>query len=414
MTKRSLDLTSLKPATRAIHGGERVDIGAAIPTANPIHLSTSYAYEVTDALDEVFDDASKGFIYSRFGNPTIRAFEQAMAAVEDTAAAIAYPSGMAAIHGVFTLLAKPGDHVLVSRDVYGATLTLVSGHFRTIGVEPTFIDVTDLEAVAAAAREHRPTVIFAETISNPLLKVADIAALARIAEQTGAKLVIDNTFASPALVRPTALGATLTLHSTTKFIAGHGDVTGGVIAGPQDLIDELRLISRINGAVPGPFDTWLATRGLKTLPLRMRQHSENARVVASWLAADPRVGCVYYPGLHGDPLAGQFLTDDRGAMMSFEINGIDASGAYRFLDALQLLQPAPTLGDVYSLSLYPAKSSHRGLTPEQRAEFGIKDNLLRLSIGIEAVEDIIVDIEQALASATSNRRTLTEHPGERA
>ena len=399
MTHRTLDLSGLRPATRAVHGGEHVDIGAAIPTANPIHLSTSYAYETADELDAVFDDTDKGFLYSRYGNPTIRAFESAIAAVEDTEGAIAYPSGMAAIYGVFTLLAKPGKRVLVSRDVYGATLALVDGHFREMGVKPTFIDVTDLDAVRAAAREQSPRLIFAETISNPLMKVADIASLAGIAEESGALLVIDNTFASPALVRPTAHGATLALHSTTKFIAGHGDVTGGVVAGPRELVEQLRLISRLNGAVPGPFDAWLAARGLKTLQLRMRQHSENAHAVAAWLQADARVGCVFYPGLQDDPLAGQFLSADRGAMVAFEVNGIDAAGAYRFLDGLRLIQPAPTLGDVYSLSLHPARSSHRGLTPEQRVEFGINDNLLRLSVGIEAVEDIIADLDQALAAA---------------
>jgi cystathionine beta-lyase/cystathionine gamma-synthase len=399
MTHRRLNLTGLRPATRAVHGGERLDIGNAIPTANPLHMSTSYAYRSATELDQVFDDPSQGYVYSRFGNPTIRAFETAMAAVEDTEAAIAYPSGMAAIHGVFTLLAKPGDHVVASRDVYGATLGLLSGHFAGIGVKTTFVDITDLQAVTAVVQNVKPTVVFAETISNPLLKMADIASLVKIASETGARLVIDNTFASPALARPTALGADLTLHSTTKFIAGHGDVTGGIVAGSHELVNELRLISRLNGAVPGPFDTWLASRGLKTLQLRMREHSANARAVADWLARDDRIECVYYPGLHEDPLASQFLSADRGAMISFEVKGFGEAQVLRYLDALELFQPAPTLGDVYSLSLYPARTSHRGLTPEQREEFGIKDNLIRLSIGIEDVEDIIADLDQALSKA---------------
>jgi len=399
MTQRNVNLDGLRPATRAVHGGERIDIGNAIPTANPIHLSTSYAYGSASEMDEVFEDPTQGYVYSRYGNPTIRAFEDAIASVEDTEAALAYPSGMAAIHGVFTLLAKPGDHVIASRDVYGATLTLLSGHFCEMGIRTTFVDITDLDAVREAATQSRTTVIYAETVSNPLLKIADIAGLARIASDTGATLVVDNTFASPALARPTAVGATLTLHSTTKFIAGHGDVTGGVVAGPREIIDQLRLISRLNGAIPGPFDTWLAARGLKTLPLRMHQHSVNARAVAEWLERDSRVERVYYPGLHDDPLASQFLSDDRGAIVSFQIRGAGQAEVFRYLDALRLIQPAPTLGDVYSLSLYPARTSHRGLTEEQRATFGIRDNLIRLSIGIEAVEDIIGDIDQALTQA---------------
>jgi cystathionine gamma-synthase len=306
---------------------------------------------------------------------------------------------MAAIHGVFTLLAKPGDRIVASRDVYGATLASLAGHFTEMGVTTTFVDVTDLEAVASVVREVQPTVIFAETVSNPLLKVADIAGLVKIANEAGAKVVIDNTFASPALARPTELGAALTLHSTTKFIAGHGDVTGGVVAGPGELVSELRVISRLNGAVPGPFDAWLAARGLKTLQLRMRQHSANARAVAEWLKEDERVDCVYYPGLQNDPLASQFLSADRGAIVSFEVRGFGEAEVLRYLDALALIQPAPTLGDVYTLSLYPARSSHRGLTADQRAEFGIKDNLIRLSIGIEDVEDIIADLDQALSKA---------------
>jgi cystathionine gamma-synthase/methionine-gamma-lyase len=399
MTHRKLDLTGMRPATRAVHGGERIDIGNAIPTANPIHLSTSFAYESAVELDQAFEDPTQGYVYSRHGNPTIRAFETAIAAIEGTEAAIAYPSGMAAIHGVFTLLAKPGDHVVASRDVYGATLSSLAGHFTENGVTTTFVDATDLDAVEAAVRDVKPTVIYAETMSNPLLKVADLAGLVKIANGAGAKIVIDNTFASPALVRPTDLGTTLTLHSTTKFIAGHGDVTGGVVAGPSGLVNELRQIARLNGAVPGPFDTWLASRGIKTLQLRMREHSRNARAVASWLKQDDRVDCVYYPGLHDDPLASQFLSQDRGAMVSFEVRGFGESEVLRYLEMLELIQPAPTLGDVYSLSLYPARSSHRGLTPDQRAEFGIKDNLIRLSIGIEDVEDIIADLDQALSKA---------------
>lgn len=402
MTQRERNVGGLRPATRAIHSGEHMDLGPAIPTVNPIHLSTTYVFESSRDLDEVFEDPTQGYAYGRFGNPTVRALESAIAAVENTDAAIAYPSGMAAIHGIFAVLAKPGDHVVVSRDVYGATLTLLNGYFTEIGITSHFVDITDLDAVKAIVADVSPTVIFAETISNPLIKVADINALVAIARTCGARVVIDNTFASPTLIRPTDLGADLTLHSTTKYIAGHGDVLGGVIAGSRELVTSLRNLARINGAVPGPFDAWLCLRGLKTLHLRMREHSANARKVVEWLQQDPRIERVYYPGLMNEDVANQFLSDDRGGMVAFEVTGLDKDGAFRYLESLQVIEPATTLGDVSSLSLHPASSSHRGLSPEQRAEWGIKENLVRLSVGIEDVRDIIDDLDAAITAALSH------------
>lgn len=397
MTKRERNLASARPATRAIHSGEHFDLGTARPTVAPIHLSTSFVFESSGDLDAVFDNPAEGFAYGRFGNPTVRALETAIAAVENCEAAISYPSGMAAINGVFQMFLKPGDHVVVSRDVYGATLSLLTGQFAAIGVTAHFADVTDMEATRALVDEFSPSLVFGETISNPLIKVTDIAALAEVAHAGGAKLVIDNTFASPALVVPTDHGADLTLHSTTKYIAGHGDVLGGVVSGSLDLVTRLRDIARINGAVPAGFDTWLTLRGLKTLHLRMREHSANARKVVEWLRNDPRIERVYYPEV--DKSASQFVSDDRGGMVGFEVKGMDRKGAFRYLEALGIVEPATTLGDVSSLSLHPATSSQRGFTPEQRAEWGIGDNLIRLSVGIEDVRDIIDDIDQALTAA---------------
>ncbi|HWV22578.1 MAG TPA: PLP-dependent aspartate aminotransferase family protein [Thermomicrobiales bacterium] len=399
MSKRTQSLAAARPATRAIHSGEHLDLGPAKPTVAPIHLSTSYVFESSDDLDTVFDNPAEGYAYGRFGNPTVRALETAVAAIENCDAAIAYPSGMAAINGVLQLLAKPGDHVVVSRDVYGATLTLLNGQFAAIGVTPHFVDVTDLEATKALVDEVSPTMLFAETISNPLIKVANLKVLADIAHARDARFVVDNTFASPALVVPTDLGADLTLHSTTKYIAGHGDVLGGVIAGPTGTITALRDLARINGAVPASFDAWLTLRGLKTLHLRMRGHSENARAVVEWLQNDPRIERIYYPDVNDPATKDQFISDDRGGMVGFEVKGMDKTAAYRYLEALTIVEPATTLGDVSSLSLYPAASSHRGLTPEQRAEWNIGDNLIRLSVGIEDSRDIIDDIDQALTVA---------------
>lgn len=397
MTSSTSGKSAMRPATRAVHGGEHMDLGAAMPTVNPIHFSTSYVYEDTGDLDAAFDNPAEGYAYARFGNPTVRALETAMAAVENTEASIAYPSGMAAITGVFQLFAKPGAHVVISRDVYGATLSLMNTQFEAIGVTPHFVDVTDFDALSATVEKVKPTLVFAETISNPLLKVADIAALVETAAKSGARVVIDNTFASPMLVRPADFGADLTLHSTTKYIAGHGDVLGGVVSGSKELVTALRDLARINGAVPGPFDTWLCARGLKTLHLRMREHSINARKIVAWLEQDSRVGRVYYPD--ATVAARQFLSDDRGGMVGFEVNGLGRNEAFRYLEALRIIEPATTLGDVYSLSLHPATSSHRGLSPEQRKAWGISDSLIRLSAGIEDAEDIIEDLDQAIAAA---------------
>jgi cystathionine gamma-synthase/methionine-gamma-lyase len=392
-------MAGLQPATQMVHGGEKLDISPAIPTVNPIHFSTSYVFDSADDLDNAFDDPTESYAYARFGNPTVRALETAIAMVEGCEAAIAYPSGMAAVNGVFQLFARKGERIIASRDVYGATLTLLETQFRTIGVEPHFVDPTDLDAVRRLAKEVKPSLIFSETISNPLMKVSDIRGLAAIAESVGAVLVIDNTFASPALARPTDLGAHLTLHSTTKYLAGHGDVMGGVVSGPKETITQMRATARINGSVPGPMDAWLTLRGLKTLHLRMREHSRNARIVADWLRSDPRITTVNYPGCDGGP-ADQFLSEDRSGMLSFEVEGFGQDQVFRFLESIRVIEPGTTLGDVSSLALYPAKSSQRGLTPEQRQEWGINDNLIRLSVGIEDANDIIADLDQALNQAS--------------
>lgn len=398
MDTRNEHMRKLRPATQVVHGGEKLDIAPAIPTVNPIHFATAYVFDSSEDLDHAFDVPAESYAYARFGNPTVRALETAMAIIENCEAAIAYPSGMSAINGIFQQFARPGDHVLLSRDVYGATLTLMEGQFKPLGVVPHYIDPTDLDAVRSLAEEVKPSLIYSETISNPLIKVSDIRGLSEIADGVGATLVIDNTFASPILCRPTDLGAHLTLHSTTKYLSGHGDVMGGVVSGPKDVITQMRNTARINGAVPGPMDAWLTTRGMKTLSIRMREHSSNARKVVEWLRNDPRVEGVNYPS-NNDGLSGQFLSDDRGGMLSFAVKGFGKDEVFRFLESVRVIEPGTTLGDVSSLALHPATSSQRGLTPEQRTEWGIGDNLIRISVGIEDASDIIADIDQALAAA---------------
>ncbi len=393
------ELDQLKPSTRSVHAGKGVDAGEAIPTASPIHLATAFSYTDSQMLDDVFEDNSRGYVYSRYGNPTVRSLEHAVAAIEQCDEAIVFSSGMAAIHAGIIGVAGPGARILASQDLYGATHALLRTHFASIEMQTTFVDILDLDAIRAAAAELKPAIILAESISNPLIRVTDIAALAAIAHDVGAKLIIDNTFASPIVIQPASLGADLVVHSTTKFIAGHGDTTGGVIATSAAIAAPIREQAKLFGAVAGPFDAFLAIRGLKTLDLRVRQQSKNARVIAEALACDARIERVNYPGLTSPVPERLFVSDSRGALLSFEITNAGRSEAFAFMDALSLCISATTLGDVYSLVLYPAMSSHRGLTADQRHAIGIHDNLIRMSVGIEDVDDILADVQQALTAA---------------
>lgn len=393
------DKNAQKPATIAVHAAHYDDIHPAIPTVPPIHFATAYTFADTNDLDAVFDNPDESYAYSRFGNPTVRSLEAIIAKLENAEASIAYPSGMAAVNGVFANYAKPGSNVIVSRDVYGATLGLIRSQFAEIGVRVHVVDTADLAVVRELAERVKPTLIHGEIISNPLMKVTDVRGLAEIAKSTGAALSIDNTFGTPMLCRPLELGADVVLHSTTKYIAGHGDVLGGIVSGSNEVISSLRARARINGAVPGPMDAWLTVRGIHTLHLRMKAHSDNALEVAQWLQNDGRIETVNYPGLRIGEFSDQFLNDLRGGMLSFEIRGATSENIFRYLESVNMIKPATTLGDVATVTLYPTKSSHRGFTAEERAEWGIKDNLVRLSVGIEDATDIIADLDQAITRA---------------
>jgi cystathionine gamma-synthase/methionine-gamma-lyase len=366
----------------------------------PIYPATSFYYDETETLDAVFGNERPGYVYTRYGNPTIRALETAVASLEETEDAVAFSSGMAAVHAAILNEVQSGSRVVAARDVYGATYAVLTNLFATIGVKTTFVDILDLESLAATIAEVKPRVVLCETISNPLLRVADLAAIVELAHRHGARVVVDNTFASPYLVTPARLGVDTVVHSSTKYLGGHGDVTGGVIATTEERAYELRELNKLVGAILGPFEAWLTLRGIKTLPLRFRRQSESAATVARWLHADHRIAQVNYPGLSDLGSAeGQFNSELRGGMVSFELAGAGKDEVFRFLQSLRLCVPATTLGDVYSLVLYPAISSHRALTPEQRARVGIGDGLVRLSVGIEEVEDIIADLDQALGAA---------------
>ena len=390
--------------TRAVHAGERVPQGDYTPVATPIHPSVGYLYDSMDDLDAVFATTREGYVYPRYGSPTVTAFEAAVANLEGGEAAFAFASGMAAIH--VALLAagvRAGTSVVAALDLYGATYTLLNRLLAELGVTARLVDVTDLAAVEAALAETRPATLLAETISNPLLKVADVPALSELAHRHGAQFLIDNTFASPYLFNPLAHGADYVIHSATKYIGGHGDVMAGVVVTSAENRRKLYELNKLVGSVLGPFEAWLALRGCKTLPLRVRQQCANAARVAGWLAARPQVARVNYPGLPVHPqheLARRLLGERGfGGVLSFEIAGADKACAFRFMEALELCLPATTLGDIYTLVLHPATSSHRSLSPEERAQVGISDGLVRLSAGIEDAGDIIADLDQALARA---------------
>jgi cystathionine beta-lyase/cystathionine gamma-synthase len=395
--------------TRAVHAGERAPRPDYIPTTTPIYLSSSFSYESLDDLDAIFGNEREGYVYTRYGNPTTEALEQAVAALEGTDEAVAFASGMAAVHAAILNEVQAGQTIVAARDVYGATYAVLTNLFATLGVKTSFVDILDLDALAKSVEEVKPRIVLFETISNPLMRVADIASIVEIAHAHKARVVCDNTFASPFLVNPARFGVDSVVHSSTKYLGGHGDVTGGIVATTWDRAAELRELNKLTGAILGPFESWLTLRGIKTLSLRVPKQSENAATIAVWLVDHPRVSKVHYPGLMDLGRANaQFNSAHRGGMISFEIADATKAEVFRFMEALQLCVPATTLGDVYSLVLSPASSSHRALTPEQRAEIGISDGLVRLSVGIEDVEDIVNDLDQALqatcAQATSTTR----------
>lgn len=396
------ELNNMSPATRAVHAGRHIDLGHAEPTAPAIHVATAYTYPTTAEVDEVFADNSKGYVYSRMGNPTVRALEHAVAATEGTDEGIVYASGMAAIHGVIAGLARRGDTIVASRDVYGATYSILTTYFSEFGIKSVLVDMTDAAEVERIVREKNPSLVFTETISNPLIKVVDIRQVAKIAHAAGAKLAVDNTFATPVLTQAAGLGADVVLYSSTKHLGGHGDTTGGVVATSTEIAQRMREHLKLVGGVASPFDAWLVLRGLRTLDLRVRKQCHNACLLADWLVNDRRVDKVYYPGRTANLPEGQFQDGLFGTMLAFEIKNATTADVFRFQDALSMIQPATTLGDVHTIVLHPATTSQRGLTQEDRETFGIKDGLVRLSAGIEDVGDIIADLHRALAAATVN------------
>ncbi len=386
----------------AVHAGERLPAFDTKPVATPIYNSVAFEAPSAEALDAVFGGTAAGYCYTRHGNPTLEALEVTMAWLEHGAGAIAFSSGMAAIHAALLAAGvKSGDRLVSSQDLYGATQALFRDVMTPLGVETRYVPATDPAAFAAAVRAARPRVVFVETISNPLLRVVDLAGVAAVARESGAALIVDSTFASPLLVTPLDLGADLVVHSTTKYLNGHGDATGGiVVCSNKDALVPLRQASKLVGGILGPFEAYLTLRGVKTLALRMRRQCESARQVAQRMGNHRAVERVYYPGLASHPdhaIASKVLQGGMaGAVVSFVLRGAGKPEVFRFMDALKLCCTGTTVGDIYSQLLYPAISSHRALSAEERHRLGIGDGLVRLSVGIEDAEDLIADVSQAL------------------
>jgi cystathionine beta-lyase/cystathionine gamma-synthase len=395
--------------TLLVHSSKlsRTTNNSGSPTVQPIYTSTTYLHSDAGALDQAFSGrlptGEYNYVYARQGNPNAQTLEEVLAQAEGGVGAVVFGSGMAAIHAaLLTAGLAPGTKILLAQDLYGPTIGLLRSIFVPVGVQLALYNLCNAN-VAEIIRAEQPDVIFVETISNPLVKVTDLEAISTAAREVGALSIVDSTFTTPYLVRPIEHGFDLVVHSATKYFGGHGDSTAGaVISARNSMVEQLRTYATMLGAMLGPFDAYLITRGLKTLTLRMERHCNNALRVARFLQEHPAVERVHYPGLPNHPqhkLATRLLKQGSyGGLLAFELKEQTREAAYRFMDKLRLCLPATTLGDVYSEVSYPPMSSHRNLTAQERQEFGITDGCLRLSVGIEDAGDIINDLDQALAS----------------
>ncbi|MEG1041988.1 MAG: methionine gamma-lyase [Pseudomonas sp.] len=384
-------------ATRAIHHGydPLANQGSLVP---PVYQTATFAFPTVEYGAACFAGEQGGHFYTRISNPTLALLEERMASLEGGEAGLALASGMGAITATLWTLLRPGDEVLVGRTLYGCTFAFLHHGIGEFGVKVRHVDMTDLQALEAAI-SAQTKVIYFETPANPNMQMADIAAVATIARSRGITVVVDNTYCTPYLQRPLELGADLVVHSATKYLSGHGDITAGLVVGRKALVDRIRLegLKDMTGAVMSPQDAALLMRGMKTLTLRMERHCSNAQIIAEYLQQHPAVELINYPGLPGFPqyqLARQQMRLP-GGMIAFELKGGISAGR-RFMNALQLFSRAVSLGDAESLAQHPASMTHSSYTPEERAQYGISEGLVRLSVGLEDIEDLLADIEQAL------------------
>ena len=370
---------------------------ATRPLMAPIYQGSVFEVESLELLDDIYAGSQDGFIYSRDGNPNVENLERVVAELENADDAVAFASGMGAIGITLLSMVEAGDTVLAGDVLYGGTNLLLRQHLPRLGVRVEFVDVTDLGLVERAL-DRSPKVILVESITNPLLRLTDVEGIARLAGERDVQVVVDNTLATPLLMRPLELGADVTIHSATKLLGGHSDVMGGVAAGRFEAMASIRQSNRVWGSTLDPFAAWLIVRGIRTLPLRVARTCENAMRVSEYLSGHAAVSAVHYPGLDSHPqheLARSTLEGGFGSMVSFELRG-GVEAASKFIRSLKMIRFAASLGETCTTVSHPAKTSHRSLTEGEREEVGIYGGLIRMSCGIESAEDIEADLGQAL------------------
>lgn len=387
------------PATMLVHGGTlRSQFGE---TSEAIFLNSGYVYDSAEQAEARFKGDEEGFVYSRYANPTVDMFEKRMCALEGAEAARGTASGMAAVAASLLSHLKAGDHILSARALFGSCRYIVEDLAPRYGIESTLIDGRDLAAWERGVRPNTRAFFF-ETPTNPTLELVDIEAVCKIAKKAGAQVVVDNVFATPLLQRPMALGADIVVYSATKHIDGQGRCLGGVVLGPKDFIEEkLHTYLKHTGPSLSPFNAWVLLKGLETLTVRVAQQCAAAAEIADFLGGRNEIARVFYPGRADHPQAALAKRQMAGGgqMLAFEIKS-DKAATFRFLDALKIIKISNNLGDAKSLITHPATTTHQRLNPEQRAELGIFDNTVRLSIGLEDVRDLIADLDQALTAAS--------------
>ena len=393
---------SLRINTQLVHVGERGETPYGKPVSTPIYATATFTYDSMAEVDQVFAGEKQGYVYTRYGNPTIAALAEAIQILEEGRVACAYSTGMAALHAaIFACELGPGSSILASQDLYGATIDLLYKVLGSYDIRTETADFADIEGLRKKALEVGPRVLIAETISNPLLKICDITACAEIAREVRARFIVDNTFASPYLCQPLKHGADFVVHSATKYLGGHADVMGGLVVA-RDEVDLVSLVGvmKLVGGVLGTWEAHEILRGLKTLGVRMDRQCENAASLAEHLSTHARVSRVYYPSLattHSlDSMKRMLRPSHAGALVAIELQENSREAAFRFMDALTLCVRSTSLGDVFTGVLHPATASHREMAAKRRLQLGITEGLVRISVGIEDIKDIIDDIEQAL------------------
>jgi len=386
-------------ATRAIHHGYHPEDNQNALTP-PLHLTSTFAFQTAEQGGALFAGETEGHIYSRISNPTVALLESRIAELEGAEAGLCTASGMGAISATMWTLVKPGDEIITDKTLYGCTFAFMRDGLARFGIRITHVDLRDPENLRAAISDTTRIVYF-ETPANPNMRLVDIRAVSDIAHASGALVVVDNTYASPMLTRPISLGADFVLHSATKYLGGHGDLVAGAVCGRAEAIHEIRMVGvkDMTGSVMAPFNAMLVMRGLKTLQLRMQRHCDSGMRVATWLEAQPGVSAVYYPGLASHPqhaLAKRQM-DGFGGMIAFELEGGYEAGI-AMMNRLSLIRRAVSLGDAETLIQHPASMTHSTYSPEERAAHGISDGLVRLSVGLEDVDDLLEDLASALGT----------------